>query len=64
MTEELDKILAAVERSQMFEAARETFYAIPLWGRTAILVAVIVAAIFTHWILPAWANVLRARREK
>jgi hypothetical protein len=61
---EIDKILAAVERSELFAAAREAFYAIPLWGRTAILVAVILAAILTHWILPAWANLIRARREK
>lgn len=64
MTGELDKIVESLEKSQLFAAAREAFYAIPIEIRSLILILVILAAIVAKWILPAWTNLVKARREK
>lgn len=57
-----EKIIGAIEKSEMFTAARETFYEIPFWARAFIFCFVITAAVLSKWILPAWANLARARK--
>lgn len=58
------QIIQAIERSEIWSVARETFYEIPFWLRAGLFVFVVTSAIVSKWILPAWANLRRARVEK
>lgn len=56
------EVIKVVESSEMFQAARDTFYSIPFWLRALIFCFVLGSAILSKWILPAITNLIRAKK--